>query len=37
MAYSLGMESSDVGSEQVLIKHQLDLHCCVIDCTYPTY
>jgi len=20
-----------------LIKHQLDIHCCVIDCNYPTY
>jgi len=31
MAYSLGMEPSDVGSEQVLIKHQLDIQCCVTD------
>ena len=30
MVYSLDMEPSDVDSEQILIKHQLDLCCCVI-------
>jgi len=34
MAYSLGVEPSDVGSEHTKPD---DIHCCVTDRNYPTY